>query len=460
MELRNLRVSILTEFYPPDYAATGQLIEEIAIELGKLGIFVKVFTGQPGYAFEKSSAPVIESSRNLTVQRSRSSRMWHSRIRGKGVNGILFFLRSILYLIKNSDRGDVLLLTTAPPFLPILGYLARYVFGIRYVCLLYDIYPDIAVELQVVPAKHPLARIWDWLNQQTWKSAERVIVLNSSMRDRIVKKCPAIEGKISVIHNWANPERIVPIPKDENWFAREHALTDKFTVLYSGNLGRCHEVDTILDAATQLQGEAIQFVFVGNGAKWHTAIERVRDLGLQNCTFLPYQDKENLPYSLTACDLSLITIAAGMEGLVVPSKLYGMLAAGRPVVAICESHSYLKPLISKAQCGAAFEIGNSNGLAEFIRYLSRDRETAEKMGMSGRAYLMGHFTPEIIAKKYSVILQAAALRNYRQSKRARLKVFLESHKVMRRSRSQTPSSQEIKTVLQTGGGKRKQGTPR
>lgn len=425
MEFRNLRVSIFTEFYPPDYAATGQLIEELAIELGKLGIFVKVFTGQPGYAFDKASAPVMEFSEQLVVQRSRSSRLWHSRIRGKGVNGILFFLRCILHLVKTSSRGDVLLLTTAPPFLPILGYLAKHLFGIRYVCLLYDLYPDIAVELQVLRGRHKLVKIWNWLNKLAWKNAERVIVLNSSMRDRVLAKCPAIEHKVSIVHNWANPNWISPLPKDKNWFAREHELIDRFTVLYSGNLGRCHEIDTILDAAVQLQDEPIQFAFVGSGAKWKMAVERARDLGLQNCKFLPYQDKQTLPYSLTACDLSLISIAAGMEGLVVPSKLYGMLATSRPVAAICESHSYLRQLIAKAQCGAAFNIGDATGLAAFILYLSRDRHMAEQMGKSGRAYLMKRFTPEIIAKKYSVVLQKAAFRSCQKAKSTRAKAYPE-----------------------------------
>jgi len=350
-------LSIFTQFYPPDYAATGQLIEELAIHLGRIGIHVQVFTGQPGYAFQKSSALHRERSDKLLIQRSRISRLFPARIRGKAINGFLFCLRSGLHLLKSSGRGDILLLTTAPPFLPILGYLAKFFFGLPYVCLVYDLYPDVAVELKVVSAKNWLVQAWSWSNKQVWKQADSIIVLSSTMKDIVQAKCPEISDKISVIHNWANPDLIVPIAKQSNWFAYKYGLVNSFTVLYSGNMGRCHDMDTILEAARQLQDEPIQFVFIGEGAKRQPCIDLVSNLGLHNCKFLPYQEKQDLPYSLTACDLSLVSVSPGMEGLVAPSKLYGMLAAERPIAVICEPHSYLRSLVTDAKCGAAFNNG-------------------------------------------------------------------------------------------------------
>jgi glycosyltransferase involved in cell wall biosynthesis len=406
---KTFKLSILTQFYPPDYAATGQLIEELAIHLERLGIDVQVFTGQPGYAFQKASAPRIDHSNKILIRRSRTSRLYPSRIRGKAINGFLFFLRSGLHLLKPSGRNDILLLTTASPFLPILGYLAKLFFGVPYVCLLYDLYPDVAVELKVVPAKHFLVQLWNWINKQVWKQAHSVIVLSSTMKDRVQAKCPEIGDKISVIHNWANPDWIVPIPKQDNWFAHKYDLVNTFTVLYSGNMGRCHEMDTILEAARQLQNEPIRFVFIGGGAKRQACVDRVRDLGLRNCQFLPYQEKQDLPYSLTACDLSLVSISPGMEGVVAPSKLYGILAAGRPVAVICEPHSYLRALLAEAKCGAAFNSSDITGLAKFIRLLATNTKLAHRMGMAGRSYLQSNFTPEIIAKQYSKLLCQAVL---------------------------------------------------
>lgn len=397
-------VSIVTQFYPPDYAATGQLIEELATQLARLGVDIHIFTGQPNYAFQEDAAPSIEHKENISIRRSRTSRMWPRRIRGRALNGLSFCLRAGLHLLKSASRGDVLLLTTEPPYLLILGYLAHLLFGVPYVCLLYDLYPDVAVELNVVPAHHWLVRFWNWLNCLIWRNASSVIVLSSTMKEVITAKCPEIEDKISVIHSWADPNWIKPIDKQDNWFAHQHKMVDKFTVVYSGNMGRCHDIDTILAAAEQLRDEPIQFVFIGSGAKRETCIKKVRSLNLENCHFLPYQKKSMLPYSLTACDLSLVSVSPGMEGLVAPSKLYGILAAGRPVAVVCPERSYLRQLVADANCGKAFDNGDGTRLAEFIRSLAANSQLTQTLGNSGRRYLLSNFTPEIIAKQYLNVL--------------------------------------------------------
>jgi len=406
---RPFKLSIITQFYPPDYAATGQLIEELAIQLGQLGLPVQVFTGQPSYAFQKKSAPAIEHSGQVVVKRSRATRIWSKRIRGKAVNGLLFCVRSGLYLLKTGSRGDVLLVTSAPPFLPVLGYLVNKVFGLPYVCLLYDLYPDVAVELNVISRHHWLVRLWDALNCRIWQQAQQVIVLSPSMKDRVTAKCPEITDKITVIHNWADPNWIVPIAKNQNWFAKAFNLVDNFTVLYSGNMGHCHDVETILEAVKLLQQEPIQFVFIGNGVKNQLFQTQVQQLGLRNCQFLPYQNKQNLPYSLTACDLSLVSVSPGMEGLVAPSKLYAALAAARPVAVICEQHSYLRAIVAASQCGEGFCNGDAAGLAAFILRLAADTQLVQQMGLAGRHYLQGNFTPDLIAKQYSDLLCDAVL---------------------------------------------------
>lgn len=401
---RRMKLSIITQFFPPDYAATGQLIEELALQLGRQGLPVDIFTGQPGYAFNKESAPAIEQLEQVKIKRSRMTRIWSKRIRGKALNGLLFCLRSGVHLLRTRSRGDVLLLTTAPPFLPLLGYLVHKSFGLPYVCLLYDLYPDVAVELNVVSREHWAVRLWDTINRHVWRRAQKIIVLSSTMKDRVVAKCPEIKDKISVIHNWADPNQIVPIAKHQNWFAKAFNLVDTFTVLYSGNMGRCHDMETILAAAKLLKDQPIQFVFIGNGAKREGFRTKASQLGLHNCQFLPYQDKQNLPYSLTACDLSLVSVSPGMEGLVAPSKLYAALAAGRPLAIICEQHSYLRTMLQESGCGEAFSNGDAEGLAAFIRRLAADSQLTKQMGQAGRRYLQSNFTPDLIAQQYSQVL--------------------------------------------------------
>jgi glycosyltransferase involved in cell wall biosynthesis len=402
-----IKLSVVTQFFPPDYAATGQLIEELVRQLGQQGIDIKVFTGQPGYAFDAATAPAYEQHELVQIKRSRTTQISSHRIRGKLINGVSFAIRTMLHLIINTHRRNLVLVTTAPPFLPFLSYLVNLFFGLPYVCLLYDLYPDIATELGVLPKQHWLARFWRSINCKVWRRAKGIIVLSPNMKQRVVGHCPEAEHKIAVIHSWADPEAIVPMPKQKNWFAWRYGLINKFTVLYSGNMGRCHDIDTIFETAIQLQDEPIQFVCIGSGAKRKSLMEKVEELGLTNILFLPYQDKDVLPYSLTACDLSLVSVSPGMESLVAPSKLYPALASGRPIAAVCPDSIYLKQLIDDAKCGTTFRNGDSQGLAAFIRHLSNDRQLVEQMGRAGRHYLEENFTPEIIAEQYYQVLHQA-----------------------------------------------------
>lgn len=399
-------LSIITEFFPPDYAATGQLIEELATQLEQQNIKIEVFTGQPNYAFSISKAETLEQRGNMRVQRSRSTQVWSRRIRGKTLNGVLFTVRAFLHIIKNIRRHDLFLLTSAPPFLQIAGYLAnRLCFGkVSYLCLIYDLYPDIAVNLGVVAEDHWIVKIWQSINRQIWKQAKGIIVLSAGMKERVSSLCPEVADKISVIHSWSDPEAIVPMEKKDNWFAQKHDLVSKFTVLYSGNMGRCHDLGTIMETAKQLQSEPIQFVFIGGGPKLDSVVETVNQWQLTNCLFLPYQDKEVLPYSLTACDLSLVSVDVGLDSLVAPSKLYSALAAGRPVAVICSEQSYLRQLIAKGKCGISVNNGDSQGLTDFIRWLAHNPESAAEMGQASRHYLESCFTPKIIAEEYLQVL--------------------------------------------------------
>lgn len=398
------RLLIITQFFPPDYAATGQLIQELAEQLGNNNVRVNIFTGQPGYAFKQKQAPVVEVQNNVTVQRSRIRQFWGKRIRGKTLNGIIFTLKSAKYLLTNARKNDAVVLTTAPPFLSIVGYVANLLFKLDYICLIYDLYPDAAVELGVVSRHHAIAKLWHKINAIVWQRSKKIVVLSETMKQRIVARHPGIASKITVIHNWADPSWIEPLDKKNNWFACQQEIDREFTVLYSGNLGYCHDLDTIINTAKSLKDRPIKFVFIGAGAKYRIGREIAAESNLNNCKFLPYQDKANLPYSLTACDLSLVSIAPGFEGVIAPSKVYGIMAAGKAIAAICQPDSYLRQLITNAKCGAAFDNNDSDNLARFILALAADLQLATSMGTAGRQYMKNHFTPQIIARQYCEVL--------------------------------------------------------
>lgn len=398
------KLFVVNQFFPPDFAPTGQLINELVAHLGDNGTPIKVFTGLPAYAFNDVSALPLEIHNNVVIRRTRATQVSIHNIRGKAFHGFLFTVRAVIHLLRHLKKDDTLLLTTAPPFLPFIGYLLHLAKGSNYVCLIYDLYPDVAEKLGVLSSENWIIKLWNRLNELTWQKAKKVIVLSTSMKQQILKKQPKLGHKISVISNWSDPNWIVPIAKEDNWFAQKYQLTEKFTVLYSGNMGRCHDIQTILNAARLLQGYPVQFVFIGGGPKYRSSQNLVQTYGLDNCVFLPYQNKETLPYSLTACDLTLASVEEGMGGIVAPSKFYSLLATERPIAVICDKQCYLNELVEKTQCGMTFKNNNSQGLADFILQISSNPELAKSMGEAGRNYLISQCTLDIIAQQYATVL--------------------------------------------------------
>ena len=400
-----LRLAIVTQFFPPDYAATGQLIEELAGNLGEYQIEPYVFTGQPGYAFARSNALKRElTPGRVQIRRTQTTRLWSKQVGGKTLNGLLFCLRAGVQIVKHRKEIDVLLVTTAPPFLSVIGWLANLLFGIPYICLIYDLYPDVVTELGVSADNSFIVKTWHKINHLVWDRARQIVVLSSTMEKRLLSKHPYSLDKVKIIHNWANAQKIKPIDKQDNWFAIEHQTDRQFTVLYSGNLGRCHDADTILTTIKLLQDKPVKFVFIGAGAKYEECLQEISAMGMENCRFLPYQPKEVLPYSLTCADLGLVSIAPGLEGVVVPSKLYGVMAAGVPLAAICEPHSYLRSLVNGIGFGACFDNNDAEKLADFISQLAQDPKKAKNMGSIGRQYLLDNFTPQIAARQYAEVI--------------------------------------------------------
>ncbi|MCX5945721.1 MAG: glycosyltransferase family 4 protein [Cyanobacteria bacterium] len=399
----NARLTIVTQFFPPDFAATGQFIDDLSRRLAEGGLQTLVLTGQPSYAYSRNRGDRIQFDYNRCIRRTSVSRFWPTRLRGRVVNSILFCLRTQLRLLRQARRGDLLIFTTEPAYLPIVGWLVHLLTGAPYVVLLYDLYPDIAVSLGVLDHAAPLVRFWRWLQTRSLASANELIVLSSTMRERLRDHYPSVKTPVSLIPSWADPERIRPLAKAHNGFAKQHGLESVFTVLYSGNQGRCHDLVTLVDAAALLQEQhsRIQFVIVGSGARHGELVERAQALNLTNLRFLPYQDHATVPEMLATADLAVVSLLAEAEGQVAPSKLYGHLAAATPIAVICGEHSYLRQEVERAGCGAAFRSGEATELAAYIERLSGDPALGERLGQAGRRHLERTASPSVTVKAYA-----------------------------------------------------------
>lgn len=394
-------ISIITQFYPPDYAATGQFIHDLAGSLAQEGFEVSVFTGMPGYAFRQTDVKHEELDNGVLVRRTGSIHLMSKRIRNKVFGSVLFIARCVVKCLSKDIRGSHLVLTSAPPFLGLIGWFYNKFFGHTYSCIVYDIYPEVAVRLNVVALDHWIVKFWEFVNRKVWDRSESLIVLSEPMKHLLIEKHKDLADKIHVIHSWADPKFIIPIAKSENWFAKLYGLTDCFVVLYSGNLGRCHDSQTILNCAQLLISRTdIKFVFIGNGVGSQIIKQVIASGQLPNALQLPYQDREVLPFSLTACDLSLVSILPNVGDTIAPSKIYGILAAAKPVAVICPKENYLREIVDEGNCGCCFENGAAQELADYICWLADNPHMQEQLGKNARKLLERHYTIDQAIPKY------------------------------------------------------------
>ena len=399
-------IALITQFFPPDYAATGQLLDDLTKRTSlKYKVNFEIYTGMPSYAFKKGIKPkkfVLE--KNRFIKRSNINKLFGKSIIGKTLNGLFFCLKVSFVILKRiafNSNLDLIVYSSEPPFLTFMAWFIYKLTKIPYVLIIYDIYPDVITNIGIINENNLLVKAWKFLNFKSFSTASEIIVLSKSMKLKLKKYITNNKNKISIIPSWEDPSKIYKISKKNNQFAIDNNLVDTFNVLYSGNQGRCHDLLTIIDTALLLRKDSsIKFIFIGDGTQNSIIKKLVSDLSLTNCIFLPFQEKKLLPLTLTIADLALITLNSFSEGLVAPSKLYGHLSASTPIAIISPKNSYLKELVEEHSFGRWFINGNSNSLSNFIKELKLNKNFSNELGINGRNYLLNYANPEKITKQY------------------------------------------------------------
>ena len=224
------------------------------------------------------------------------------------------------------------------------------------------------------------------------------------MRDRAVASGSAAD-RVKIIPNWADPDAVKPVPHAENPLRAELARDAPCLVMYSGNIGRGHDVETLVGAARLLRERTdISFLFLGDGAKRRELELAVRDL--PNVRLGPYQPREKFAQSLSAADLHLVSLSAGLEGLLEPSKLYGIMAAGRPALFVGPERSEVARTIHREHCGRTFHNGDAEGLAHAIAALAGDPAAREDMGRRGREVLVARYSRRVATNSFRNIVSS------------------------------------------------------
>lgn len=396
---------IVNQYFPPDFASTGQLIEELTNTLNNNNFNVKVLTGMPAYYFNQKFAKPFEKRKNILIIRSKLSRIIPKKLKGKIFNSIFFCLRVLTYLIFLNKKNNLIIYTTEPAYLPVFAWLYFKITKIPYIILVYDIFPEILVNLELMSSENIIIKIWEKFNKLSFDSAKEIIVLSSGMKNKIHSNYLIPKTKINNIPSWADEKSIYHKSKAKNYFLKKHKLENYFIVLYSGNQGRCHDIFTLVNAAKILKNERnILFLFVGDGFQNKFLRQECVKNKLTNCVFLPFQDKKDLPFILSSASVGIVSLSKKISGLIAPSKLYGHLACGTPIAAISGKDSYLKKLIEDHKCGKWFKNGNYEGLAEWIFKVYQQKELSKKVGESSLDLFLKEFTLDIVSRKYLNII--------------------------------------------------------
>lgn len=346
------------------------MVSDLAFHLASRGWEVGVITSRQRYDDAGARLAKRETVRGVAVRRVWSTTFGRHFLPGRAVDYATFYLSAMLAMMN--ERRATIVAMTDPPMMSVVAALASR----RVVNWLQDLFPDVATALGMrVPSL--VRRIRDW----SLRKARANVVIGESMR----------APRAVVIHNWADAS-LHPIDV-------QHA---NFVVGYSGNLGRVHDVSTMLGAMNRLRGEEIELVITGGGAK----LDEVRAANLPNVRIEPYAPRERLSESLSAADAHLVTLLPAVEGLVVPSKFYGILAVARPVLYVGAPDGELARLIREHDCGIAVESGDADGLAEAVRALASDRGKARAMGQRGRALYETRFAPAIAFAAWEKVLGA------------------------------------------------------
>lgn len=391
-----MRFLLINQFFAPDPAPTGQLLGDVALSLAKEGHEVMVVCSLSSYArasidFDDLQAP------GVSVQRVRTAAFGHSSL--NRVASYASFYAGALRRTIFGPRPDVVLTLTTPPLLSLAGTLAKRFRGASHFIWEMDVYPDIAVALSVFRKGSVVERLTGMLADYSRRHADAIVALGPCMRSRLVQR--GIPGeKIVTAENWADGQSVTPRP-----FPEDHPLT----VLYSGNLGLAHEIETISEAMKELRdSRRVRFVFAGGGPRRRELESFCGANEIKNVCFLSYQDQNLLARHLSNCHVGLITQHPATCGSVVPSKTYALMAAGRPFVFIGPVTATPAINADRFKCGWQVNPGDVRSLVDLLDLLATDRDLTRAAGRRARAAFEENFERRVGVKRVTQIVCSAA----------------------------------------------------
>jgi colanic acid biosynthesis glycosyl transferase WcaI len=383
-----VKLVFINRYYWPDRSATSQLLTDLATHLAGCGHDVRVVAGDREQDPAAARLPARTRERGVDIRRLRSSAFGRGNLLGRVLDYVIFYLGALWFVLAHVRRGDVVVAKTDPPLLGAVLSPALRLKGATLVNWLQDLYPEVAEQLGVLRPSL-FTGLLRRLRNASLRRARMNVVIGERMRERVLALAPG--AAVTVIPNWSEPLECPPVPSPDNPYRRQLGLGSKVVFGYSGNLGRAHRFDALLAAGAQLRDRSdIHFLVIGDGPQ--LASVRAAAQGFPNWSFLPPQPRERLAESLGAIDVHLVSLEPELEGLIVPSKIYGVLAAGRPCIFIGSAEGEVADLLRRGDCGATVAPEDVVGLVQTLQRYATDATLRSNQGKSAldasRAYAL------------------------------------------------------------------------
>lgn len=403
--MRRRRVIFVNRFCHPDHSATSQMLTDVSAGLAARGWDVTAVTSRLSYDDPSTTYPPTGSYQGVRIVRVATTRFGRGNLVGRALDYLSFYVTGFFALLGEAHAGDIVVMKTDPPLLSVpLGIAAR-VRGARRVNWLQDIFPETAAELGVGFARGPIGKIIAVVRNLSLQRADLNVVIGPRMED-LVKRLGVRSSRITEIQNFCDDEAIRPVAPEQNSLRTDWGYSaDDFIVGYSGNLGRAHDLGTFLGAAELLKDRPeIKFLFIGGGHLRRQLEEEAKARGLTNIHTRPYQPREQLALSLSVPDVHWVSLQPSLEGLILPSKLYGIAAAGRALIMVGDPEGDISRWARSANFGFAVPIGASSAFAHAVIRLSSDKLLTRRMGENARTFLDNTVRASLIFDRWSQVL--------------------------------------------------------
>lgn len=405
-----MRLFFVNRYFYPDHAATSLMLTDLVFALARRGHSITVVTSRLGYDDPLARYPRRETVNGVDIIRVATTGFGRAGLIGRAIDYVTFYLATAWTLLLKARRGDVIVAKTDPPLLSLVTMPVARLRGAHQVNWLQDIFPEVAINLgmgQALPWR-VLFSMLRWWRDRLFRKASLNVVIGERMAE-VVRSAGVSAARVRVIPNWADGKLVHPVATDANGLRKTWGLGDAFVVGYSGNLGRAHDIGTMLEAmalteagsATQVDtlrmavgappvqqpapATPMAWLFVGGGAQFAALKAACAEQGCKNVHFHPYQPGEQIAESLSVPDVHLISLRLALEGLVLPSKYYGIAAAGRPAIFIGDPEGEIGRLLVATGTGFVVAEGDGAGLAAALRKLADDVRLRDAMGRRARA---------------------------------------------------------------------------